>query len=85
MYYRYCSVLPWAFILGYPSLTEIALFLSTGFVLTTERGNLDQSCGALCTKLLDVPGSQQMILQASSSSGLAGANLYGTIYSPRAG
>jgi hypothetical protein len=47
-------------------------------------GTLDLSCGTPCTHILSVPGSQQMILQASQTGGHAGVNLYGTIYSPRA-
>ena len=50
----------------------------------TNTGLLDLSCSGPCSKLLSVPGSQQMIIQASQSGGHAGVNLYGTIYSPRA-
>lgn len=50
----------------------------------TSSGNLDLSCGSPCTNLLSVPGSQEMILQASTVGGQPGVNLYGTIYSPRA-
>ena len=46
----------------------------------TSTGTLDLSCGSICNNILSVPGSQEMILQASAS----GVNLYGTIYSPRA-
>jgi hypothetical protein len=47
-------------------------------------GTLDISCGSVCTHVLSVPGSQQMILQGSQSGGRPGVNLYGTIYAPRA-
>lgn len=46
----------------------------------TGTGALDLSCGSPCTNILAVPGSQEMILQASA----LGVNLYGTIYAPRA-
>jgi hypothetical protein len=49
----------------------------------TPDGSLDISCGSICSHLLSVPGSQQMILMASQSGGRPGVNLYGTIYSPR--
>ncbi len=47
-------------------------------------GSLDSSCGSICSNILSVPGSQQMILEASQSGGKAGVNLYGIIYTPRA-
>lgn len=47
-------------------------------------GSLDMSCGSVCTHILSVPGSQQMIIGASQVGGQPGVNLYGTIYSPRA-
>ena len=47
-------------------------------------GSLDATCGSICSNILSVPGSQQMILQASQSGGKAGVNLYGIIYTPRA-
>jgi hypothetical protein len=50
----------------------------------TSSGSLDLSCGTPCSNILSVPGSQQMILQASTVGGQPGVNLYGTIYSPRA-
>jgi hypothetical protein len=50
----------------------------------TSSGYLNLSCGTPCTRVLSVPGSQQMILQASTVGGQPGVNLYGTIYSPRA-
>jgi len=34
--------------------------------------------------VLSVPGSQELILQASQVGGRPGVNLYGTIYTPRA-
>jgi hypothetical protein len=49
----------------------------------TDSGLLDASCGGICGNLLSVPGSQEMIIQASQSGGKAGVNLYGTIYGPR--
>jgi hypothetical protein len=50
----------------------------------TPNGSIDLSCGQPCTNVLAVPGSQQMVLQASTVKGQPGVNLYGTIYSPRA-
>ena len=47
-------------------------------------GSLDTSCGSICSHILSVPGSQQMIIGASQVGGQPGVNLYGTIYSPRA-
>jgi hypothetical protein len=49
----------------------------------TSSGYLDLSCGSVCSNILSVPGSQQMILQGSQANGGAGVNLYGTIYTPR--
>ncbi len=46
-------------------------------------GSLNLSCGSICSNVLSVPGSQQMILQASQTGGKAGVNLFGTIYTPR--
>ncbi len=46
-------------------------------------GSLNTSCGSVCTHILSVPGSQQMIIGASQVGGQPGVNLYGTIYSPR--
>jgi len=50
----------------------------------TGSGTLDVSCGAPCSNVLSVPGSQELILQASQVGGRPGVNLYGTIYTPRA-
>jgi hypothetical protein len=47
-------------------------------------GTLDLSCGSPCTRILEFPGSQEMILQGSNNGGQPGVNLYGTIYAPRA-
>jgi hypothetical protein len=44
---------------------------------------LDLSCGGPCSNILSVPGSQEMIIQASQQGGHAGVNLFGTIYGPR--
>jgi Flp pilus assembly protein TadG len=49
----------------------------------TPNGLLDMSCGGICSNVLSVPGSQEMVLMASQSGGSAGTNLYGTIYGPR--
>jgi hypothetical protein len=49
----------------------------------TPNGLLDMSCGGICSNILSVPGSQEMIVMASQSGGHAGTNLYGTIYGPR--
>jgi hypothetical protein len=49
----------------------------------TSNGMLDLSCGAPCSNILSVPGSQQMIIQASQQGGHAGVNLFGMIYGPR--
>jgi hypothetical protein len=49
----------------------------------TGTGLLDTSCGGICSNILSVPGSQEMIIQASQSGGGAGVNLYGTLYGPR--
>jgi len=49
----------------------------------TPQGNIDLSCGGICNNILSVPGSQEMVLQASQVGGQAGTNLYGTIYGPR--
>ncbi|MBI4908247.1 MAG: pilus assembly protein [Acidobacteria bacterium] len=46
-------------------------------------GRLDLSCGGPCSRVLSVPGSQEMVITASQFSGRAGTNLYGTIYGPR--
>jgi hypothetical protein len=48
-----------------------------------SNGTLDVSCGGLCSRILSVPGSQQMILQGSQSGGQPAVNIYGTIYGPR--
>ena len=48
-----------------------------------SNGFLDISCGGICSRILSVPGSQQMILQASQSGGQTSVNIYGTIYGPR--
>ncbi|MEO5926471.1 MAG: pilus assembly protein TadG-related protein [Bryobacteraceae bacterium] len=50
----------------------------------TPTGRLDTSCGTICTKILSVPGSQEMVLQASGGLGGTGTQYYGTIYGPRA-
>ena len=47
------------------------------------NGLLDVSCGGVCSKILAVPGSQEMVIAASQKAGGAGTNLYGTIYGPR--
>ena len=49
----------------------------------TGDGTLDISCGSISSRILEIPGSQEMILQGSKSGDQAGVNLYGTIYSPR--
>jgi len=49
----------------------------------TSNGLLDLSCGGICSNILSVPGSQEMVLMASQNGGNAGTNLYGTIYGPR--
>ncbi len=48
-----------------------------------SNGKLDFSCGGICSNLLSVPGTQQMVITASQVNGHAGTNLYGTVYSPR--
>jgi hypothetical protein len=47
-------------------------------------GSLNTSCGSVCSHVLSVPGSQQMIIGASQAGGQPATNLYGTIYTPRA-
>jgi hypothetical protein len=47
------------------------------------NGFLDLTCGGPCTNVLSVPGSQEMILQATQNNGAPATNLYGTIYGPR--
>jgi hypothetical protein len=49
----------------------------------TANGLLDTSCGGICSNILSIPGSQEMIVMASQNGGHAGTNLYGTIYGPR--
>jgi Flp pilus assembly protein TadG len=49
----------------------------------TSNGLLDVSCGGICSNILSVPGSQEMILMASQNGGNPGTNLFGTIYGPR--
>ncbi|HLK62160.1 MAG TPA: pilus assembly protein TadG-related protein [Bryobacteraceae bacterium] len=49
----------------------------------SSNGALDLSCGSVCANVLQIPGSQQMILEASQSGGKAGVNFLGTIYAPR--
>lgn len=49
----------------------------------TSNGLLDVSCGGICSNVLSVPGSQEMVVMASQNGGHAGTNLYGTIYGPR--
>jgi hypothetical protein len=49
----------------------------------TSTGVLDTSCGSICSNILSVPGSQEMIIQGSQTGGMAGVNLYGTLYGPR--
>lgn len=49
----------------------------------TANGLLDTSCGGICSNVLSVPGSQEMVLMASQNGGNAGTNLYGTLYGPR--
>jgi hypothetical protein len=48
-----------------------------------SNGTIDFSCGGPCTRILSVPGSQEMILTASQWAGRSGTNLYGTVYAPR--
>jgi hypothetical protein len=47
------------------------------------NGLLDRTCGGICDNLLSVPGSQEMIIQATQKFGRAGTNLYGILYGPR--
>lgn len=49
----------------------------------TPNGLLDMSCGGICSNVLSVPGSQEMIMMASQNGGNPGTNLFGTIYGPR--
>jgi hypothetical protein len=49
----------------------------------TANGLLDMSCGGICSNVLSVPGSQEMVLMASQNGGNPGTNLYGTTYGPR--
>jgi hypothetical protein len=49
----------------------------------TPSGRLDTSCGGICSRLLSLPGSQEMILQAAGGLGGTGTQYYGTIYGPR--
>ncbi len=49
----------------------------------TPSGRLDTSCGSICSKTLSLPGSQEMVLQASGGLGGTGTQYYGTIYGPR--
>jgi hypothetical protein len=49
----------------------------------TASGQVDNSCAGGCTKLLEVPGSQEMIIGASSNGSGAATHLYGTVYGPR--
>jgi hypothetical protein len=49
----------------------------------TSNGLLDMSCGGICSNILSIPGSQEMVLMASQNGGNAGTNLFGTIYGPR--
>lgn len=47
------------------------------------KGFLDRTCGGICDNILSVPGSQEMIIQATQKNGRSGTNLYGIIYGPR--
>jgi len=49
----------------------------------TPDGRLDMSCGGICSNILSVPGSQELIIQGSRNGSHAGVNLFGLIYSPR--
>ncbi len=49
----------------------------------TSNGLLDISCGGICSNVLSVPGSQEMVVMASQNGRNAGTNLFGTIYGPR--
>jgi Flp pilus assembly protein TadG len=49
----------------------------------TPNGLLDMSCGGICSNVLSIPGSQEMIVMASQNGGNPGTNLFGTIYGPR--
>lgn len=49
----------------------------------SANGQLDLGCNGPCTRVLDVPGSQEMVLTASQINGRPGTQLYGMIYSPR--
>jgi hypothetical protein len=46
-------------------------------------GFLDRTCGGICDQILEVPGSQEMIIQATQRFGRAGTQLWGTVYGPR--
>lgn len=46
-------------------------------------GNVDNSCSGTCLQVLAVPGSQEMIMGASSWFGQPATHLWGTIYGPR--
>ncbi len=48
-----------------------------------SNGLLDRACGGICDNILSVPGSQEMIIQATQKNGRAGTNLYGILYGPR--
>ncbi|MEZ5392102.1 MAG: hypothetical protein R2724_04325 [Bryobacterales bacterium] len=47
------------------------------------NGFLDRTCGGICENILSVPGSQEMILLATQRGGVAGPQLWGTVYGPR--
>ena len=46
-------------------------------------GSLNTACGSVCSHVLSVPGSQQMIIGAAQAGGQPSVNLLGTIYAPR--
>ena len=47
------------------------------------NGLLDRTCGSICNNILSVPGSQEMVIQATQKNGRSGTNLYGIVYGPR--
>ncbi|HEU0119450.1 MAG TPA: Tad domain-containing protein [Bryobacteraceae bacterium] len=49
----------------------------------TGNGLVDLSCGGACQQILAVPGSQELIIGASSRLGQIATHLYGTVYGPR--
>jgi len=49
----------------------------------TGSGMVDLSCNGACEQILAVPGSQELIIGASSRMGQIATHLYGTVYGPR--